>query len=96
MPTFATTYRYTDDSDTRDAVRPDHRAYLGGLTEAGSLLVSGPLSGEPAGALLVFEGDTEQVVRALVDGDPFVQAGLVAEISVREWATVSGRLAPQF
>ena len=44
-------------------------------------------------ALLVFEADTQEAARALTDADPFVIEGLVAEITVREWQTVSGRLA---
>lgn len=97
MTTFATTYRYAADSDdARDATRPDHRAWLADLTEQGVLVVSGPYVGEPAGALLVLEGASVDAVRTLVQDDPFVRAGLVAEIDVREWTTVSGRLSPQF
>lgn len=83
MAYFATTYRYTDDVDRRGEVRPAHRDYLAGLTERGQLQVSGPFSdGEPGGAL--------------IDADPFVLDGLVAEILVREWTPVSGVLAQQF
>lgn len=97
MPTFATTYTYAADSDAaRDEVRPSHRAFLQQMTEQGRLLVSGPYVGEPAAALLVYAGETADEVRDLVAGDPFVTAGLVDEITVREWTTVSGRLAPHF
>lgn len=97
MPTFATTYRYAADSvAARDEVRPAHRDFLGQLTEQGHLLVSGPFVGEPAEALLVYAGETADAVRALVADDPFVTAGLVDEIIVREWTTVSGRLAEHF
>lgn len=94
MPLFAVTYRYVTDSDAaRDATRPEHRAYLGELTDAGRLALSGPFVGGEAGALLVFEAPTEDAAIALTDADPFVTAGLVAEVTVREWQTVSGRLA---
>lgn len=94
MPLFATTYRYIADSDAaRDATRPAHRDYLGGLTKAGRLALSGPFVGGEAGALLVFEAPTEAEAIALTDADPFVLEGLVAEVTVREWQTVSGRLA---
>lgn len=96
MPFFATTYHYAADSTAaRDAVRPAHRDYLAELTQQGRLLVSGPHTGEPAAALLVFEADDEAGARSLADADPFVVEGLVAEISVREWTIVSGRLASQ-
>jgi uncharacterized protein YciI len=97
MSTFATVYTYVADSDSRrDEVRPAHRDYLTTLTDQGRLVVSGPWVGAPAAALLVFAGESADDVRALVDADPFVQAGLVADISIREWTIVSGRLASQF
>ena len=97
MPYFATTYRYTDEVDRRTEVRPTHRDYLAGLTERGQVQVSGPFAdGEPGGALLVFVADDAQGARALIDGDPFVLEGLVAEVVVREWTPVSGVLADQF
>ena len=94
MPFFATTYRYADDStEALDATRSTHRDYLAGLVEAGSLTLSGPYVGGAAGALLLFEVETEQDVRALVDADPFVVEGLVTEITVREWLPVLGRVS---
>lgn len=97
MAYFATTYRYTDEVERRTAVRPTHRDYLAGLTERGQLQVSGPFAdGEPGGALLVFVADDAAGARVLIDADPFVLEGLVAEITVREWTPVSGVLAQQF
>lgn len=93
MPFFATTYTYVPDStEARDATRPAHREYLAEVTERGGLLLSGPhIGGQPA-ALLVFEAETEDGARALIAADPFVLQGLIAEITVREWQPVSGRL----
>ncbi len=97
MAYFATTYLYTDDVERRGEVRPTHRDYLAGLTERGQLQVSGPFSdGEPGGALLVFIAETYAEARALINADPFVLDGLVAEIVDREWTPVSGVLAQQF
>lgn len=97
MPYFATTYRYTDDVPRRDEVRPTHRDYLAGLTAREALAVSGPYAdGEPGGALLIFSADTADEARALVDSDPFVVEGLVAEITIREWKPVSGALGQHF
>ena len=94
MPFFATTYRYVADSDAaRDATRPAHREYLAGLTARGALAISGPYVGGEGGALLVFEAPSHDEAVALTDADPFVTEGLVAEVSVREWQPVSGRLA---
>jgi uncharacterized protein YciI len=97
MPYFATTYRYTDDTERRDAVRPTHREFLAFMTGQGRLAVSGPyVGGETPGALLVFIADDEASARALTAEDPFVLAGLVAEIVVREWQPVSGSLGQHF
>ncbi|MET0930572.1 MAG: YciI family protein [Aeromicrobium sp.] len=94
MPLFATTYRYAADSvEARNETRPAHREYLGELTASNSLVLSGPYVGGEDGALLVFEAADELAARALTDADPFVIEGLVAEVTVREWQTVSGRLA---
>lgn len=94
MPYFATTYTYVADSaEARDAARPAHREYLAGVTERAGLLLSGPHVGGEPGALLVFEAPTEDDARELTANDPFVLQGLVAEITMREWEPVSGRLA---
>ncbi len=96
MPFFATTYTYVaDTTEARDATRPAHREYLDELSERGGVLLSGPhIGGEPA-ALLVFDAPSEAEARELIGNDPFVIGGLVAEITVREWLPVSGRLATQ-
>ncbi len=97
MPVFAVTYRYTDDADRRAVVRPTHRQYLGGLTEQGLLLVSGPYAAaEAPGALLIYKAATKEEVLAAVEEDPFSVEGLVAEATVTEWDPVSGALAGQF
>ncbi|QNG36712.1 hypothetical protein F1C76_08990 [Geodermatophilaceae bacterium NBWT11] len=91
----AVTYRYTDDVATRDAVRAEHREFLRGLAEAGSLLLSGPFGADaPAGALLVFRADDEAQVRGWVDADPFSVRGVVASSTVAEWDPVLGSLLP--
>jgi hypothetical protein len=91
MPTFAVTYRYTDDVATRDSVRTQHRDYLRRLAEQGLLLLSGPYgAGEPPGALLLFRADGKAQVTALVRNDPFSAKGVVAETRTAEWEPVIG------
>ena len=90
----AVTYRYTEDVATRDEVRPEHRAYLRGLADDGSLLLSGPFSaGAPAGALLLFRAEDEAQVQGWVDADPFSVRGVVASSTLAEWDPVLGSLA---
>lgn len=94
---FAVTYRYTDDTETRDAVRAEHRAHLRTLADAGQLLVSGPYAdGEPAGALLLFRADSREQVAGWVTADPFSVRGVVAESSIVEWSPVLGTLGSAF
>ncbi|GHE09238.1 YciI family protein [Klenkia taihuensis] len=90
----AVTYRYTEDTALRDEVRPEHRAYLRELADAGSLLLSGPFgAGAPAGALLVFRADDEAQVQGWVDADPFSVRGVVASATLAEWQPVLGSLS---
>lgn len=91
MQIFAVQYRYTDDSAGRDAHRAEHRAYLDGRPE---MLLAGPFSDDPAGGLLLVDVADEAAARAVTEGDPFVQQGLVAEVTVRPYNAVLGRLAP--
>ena len=89
MAYFAVEYVY-DPSKTElmDQVRPRHRAYLGALRDEGKNLGSGPLSGDAPGALLILKADAEADVLAMLDADPFHEAGAVSSRTVREWNPV--------
>ncbi|MFS0703009.1 YciI family protein [Cellulomonas sp. 179-A 9B4 NHS] len=91
MTTFAVRYTYDDRTDVRDVVRPEHRAWLAGLADAGTLLGSGPFAddGTP-GALLVLRAGDEGALRGLLAQDPFAREGLVAATEVRAWQLVLG------
>jgi uncharacterized protein YciI len=93
MAVFAVTYRYTDDTATRDAVRSEHRDYLRGLADQGALLLSGPFGPEEeAGALLLFRGPDKAHVQELIDKDPFTASGVIASSAVVLWDPVIGPL----
>src|SRR5690606_36925836 len=93
MTIYAVTYRYSDDVDTRDRVRPEHRRYLGGLADEGKLLLSGPYApGEQAGALLLFRADDKDTVASYVADDPFTAAGVITSSEIVEWEPVLGPL----
>ena len=87
MATFAVTYAYSPaTSASRDAVRPSHVEFLKAQFDGGRLLKSGPFGPEEApGALLIIAGDSKADVEALMDQDPFQQAGLIQERTVRQW-----------
>ncbi|GAB3163051.1 hypothetical protein GCM10027059_16760 [Myceligenerans halotolerans] len=101
MTTYAVTYVYADDAAALDAHRADHRAFLRGLHEAGTLRASGPQPAAtsedgtttPGGALLVLEADSPAAVLGMLDEDPFRKEGLVTARSVREWTVVIGGFA---
>ena len=87
MRTFAIEYRYDDQDAARAAVRPEHRVFLRGLLDAGTLVASGPFDGD-TGALLLVRGESGEGVAAVLDCDPFWRAELVAERTVRGWEPV--------
>ncbi len=61
-----------------------HRALWKQFREQGTLLLIGPFTDEPAGgAMGVFS--TRAAAEAFVKADPFVQHGLVARWTIREW-----------
>ncbi|GAB2688147.1 YciI family protein [Thalassiella azotivora] len=85
MPLFAARYRYTDDAEALAATRPAHRAYLAAQP---TLMGSGPT--DDNGAILVFRADSASAVEAVLDGDPFTAAGVVASREVVGWDLVLG------
>jgi uncharacterized protein YciI len=94
--TFAVIYTYTDDTGLREATRPAHRDYLRGLADDGTLLVAGAWApSEAPGGLLVFRAEDKAAVQAIVDGDPYTTAGVVAGADIREWVPPLGPVAPQ-
>ena len=91
MALYALIYRYIEDSDVVARHRPEHRAYLRSLVEAGELLVAGPL-GEPGPArgLLIFEVESAARVQEIADADPFHAHGVVAERTIQSWTLSIG------
>ena len=86
MPTFAVTYTYSDDAETRESQRPGHRAYLDALPE---LRAAAAFGDQPPGALLVLV-DTRERIDDIVALDPFYGAGVITAVEVREWNPVLG------
>ncbi|QIS14158.1 MULTISPECIES: YciI family protein [Nocardia] len=90
MPIFAVHYVYSDATiPGRDAHRPEHRAWLAGLVEPGSLLTSGPYP-DGSGALLIFRAEDEAALRALLAEDPFAKANVIDDVQVVEWVPTIG------
>lgn len=92
MPTFAVTYRYVDQPERLDEHRPEHRTFLRSLHEHGTILLSGPFTEGPAGALLITRGESAEQIRSALDDDPFHREELIAERTLRPWNIVVGSL----
>lgn len=91
--TFALQYVYVDDPEAMARIRPAHRAFLADLHAQGTVVLSGPLAGDgPAGALIVLRGSGPEELLRVLDADPFHEAGLIAERTIRPWTVVIGEL----
>ncbi len=95
MPFFAVTYTYTPEPQRLDRARPEHRAYLRRLAEAGQLRASGPCATDPPSALLLFVAADEDELARLIADDPFHQAELVPTWTATRWHPVIGVFADE-
>ena len=77
----------------RAAYRADHLRLAWDAQQRGDLVLAGSLADPPDGAILLFQGESDQSARAFAQADPYVQAGLVTQWSVRPWTTVVGDAA---
>lgn len=68
-------------------VRPVHREYLTSLKEQGKLFASGPFT-DDSGALIIYEADSLDEARQLIENDPFHEAGVFVSYDLREWNRV--------
>lgn len=89
MARFAVEYVYTADTVKRDEIRPAHRAFLAEAQDRGELLVSGPWANN-TGALLIFDTEDEDALKALLEHDPFAEADLVSRVRINEFNPVLG------
>ena len=83
--------------DQRLAARPDHVARLIALKDAGRLLVAGPHpaidSEDPGpagftGSLVIAEFDSLQIAQSWADADPYIAAGVYANVVVKPYKKV--------
>jgi uncharacterized protein YciI len=72
--------------------RPAHLAYLSGLgtkVKAGGALLSADRK-SVLGSLLIFEGDDEAEIEAMLALDPYALAGLFAKVEIKPWRQAVG------
>jgi uncharacterized protein YciI len=89
MAIYAVTYKYIDDPELINQIRPSHRVWLKELLDQDILLVSGPMVNRAA-SLLVFRSESVEELSSLLDNDPLEVAGVIEERIIEEWNTVFG------
>jgi uncharacterized protein YciI len=89
MAIYAVTYKYIDDPELINQIRPSHRVWLKELLDQDILLVSGPMVNRAA-SLLVFRSESVEALSSLLDNDPLEVAGVIEERIIEEWNTVFG------
>ncbi|MGB1579918.1 MAG: YciI family protein [Nevskiales bacterium] len=81
----------------RKSVREQHLARLHALRDEGRLVLAGPYpaidSNDPAedgftGSLIVAEFDSLEAAEAWAQGDPYIEAGVYAQVSVKPFKQV--------
>lgn len=66
--------------------RPEHLAYLDGLSE--KLKAAGPFlgdDGKPVGSLVIISADSRARAEAIAAADPYAKAGLFSSVEIKPW-----------
>lgn len=96
MTVFAVEYLYAENSvELRNEHRAAHRGYLSDFldtTATVSVLASGPCPVADR-ALLIFQADSEERLREVLENDPFNTVGALQQVKVTEWNPVTGLLS---
>ena len=72
--------------DLRMKVRPEHVAYLNGLSVA--LKAAGPFlddAGNPTGSLVIIEAADMAAAKLVAANDPYNLAGLFSNVEIKAW-----------
>lgn len=89
MAKFVVELVYGEDREHLLAVRPTHREYARELAAKGVLLAGGPYS-DQQGAMLIYEAADADELQEIIDADPYTEAGVIAETTIREWTAATG------
>lgn len=65
------------------AVFPRHETFEAQFLKSGKVLGTGAFAKEGEGAMAIFIN--KEAAEEFVNGDPFVQEGLIAKVTIREW-----------
>lgn len=87
-------YDYSPDYlERRGQFRGEHLKLAWAAAERGELVLGGVLADPVDTSVLMFAGDSPDVVERFVAADPYMANGLVVSYRVRRWDTVVGELA---
>lgn len=87
-------YDYSPDYlERRGQFRGEHLKLAWAAVERGELVLGGVLADPVDTGVLMFAGDSPDVVERFVAADPYMANGLVVSYRVRRWDTVVGELA---
>jgi uncharacterized protein YciI len=64
-------------SDAESAAFAEHFEYLKSLFDDGTLILAGPTLGRHNTGLAIFEADSEEAARSVMEADPAISAGVV-------------------
>jgi uncharacterized protein YciI len=76
--------------ERRAEFRAEHLSLAWQAQARGELILAGALADPVDGAVLLFRGESADVVQRFVEEDPYVKNGLVTRWRVRLWTTVVG------
>jgi len=79
-----------DYSERRAEFRTEHLNLAWQAQARGELVLGGALADPVDGAVLLFKGESADIVKRFVAADPYVKNGLVTRWRVRPWTTVVG------
>ncbi len=77
--------------ERRGAFRAQHLRFAWEVADEGTMILGGAAGDPPDEGLLVFT--TRAAAQAFAAADPYVTEGLVADWTIKPWATVVGALA---
>lgn len=75
-------------AERRGPYREDHLAGIRAEKEAGRVSLAGAIGNPPNGGAIVFRGVDRGHIEEFVQGDPYVQAGLVRSWRIEPWNLV--------
>jgi uncharacterized protein YciI len=84
---FANLITYVADEKKIQDVRPLHREYAQKLRAEGKIVIAGPFR-DGAGALIIYEANSQDEAESLAINDPFFKCGAWASHEIHPWEII--------